>query len=206
MWSKKEQLILWLLAYLPLIGIFIMKFLLENKLMPRSLDSIWDRLPHTSNSITELIYAVLIISICTFLGMKIIKVGLNKVKNSLSITSEVFIKRYNKPKAEHYSFFIVTMLLPLFSLDVKSITNLTGGLLILIIIILIYVKTDSISTNPLFFISGRNVFEGEIQNISGTGLNKKVFLISEEADLDLNNKFKLQHLAGDVYYIISSNP
>jgi ABC-type uncharacterized transport system ATPase subunit len=89
-------------------------------------------------------------------------------------------------------------------LAVTSVTNLTGGLLILIIIILIYVKTDSISTNPLFFVSGRSVFQGEIENISGTGIRKKVFLISDDAVLDLNNIFKLQHLVGDAYYIISS--
>ncbi|PGD69859.1 hypothetical protein COM44_14165 [Bacillus wiedmannii] len=75
--------------------------------------------------------------------------------------------------------------------------------MILGIIILIYVKTDSISTNPLFFVTGRSVFQAEITNTSGSENRRKVFLISEDEFLDLNDKFIIQHLVGDVYYIVS---
>ncbi|KAB2400095.1 MULTISPECIES: hypothetical protein [Bacillus cereus group] len=204
MWSKKEQFLLWILAYLPLIGMFLLKFALENKYIPNSLHKVWGKLPNTSGTITELTYAIIIVVFGSSLGIIIMRIGLKKVKNSTSSPSEVYIKSYAKPRAEHYSFFLITMLLPLFSLDVKSVTNLSGGLLILAIIILIYVKTDSISTNPLFFVTGRTVFEAEITNTSGSNSKRKIFLISEEQFLDLNGKFLLQHLVGNVYYVISS--
>ncbi|PEW56322.1 hypothetical protein [Bacillus cereus] len=203
MWSKKEQVLLWILAYLPLMGIFLLKFALENKLIPSSLQVIWGKIPHTSEKVTELIYAIIIVVLGSLLGILITRGALKKAKNSTSSISEVYIKKYAKPRAEHYSFFLITMLLPLFSLDVKSVTNLTGGLLILGIIILIYVKTDSISTNPLFFVTGRSVFQAEITNTSGSENRRKVFLISEDEFLDLNDKFIIQHLVGDVYYIVS---
>lgn len=204
MWSKKEQFLLWVLAYLPLMGIFLLKFTLENKLIPRSIQGVWGKLPQTSEKVTELIYAIIIVIFGLFLGVLITRIALKKAKESTSSISEVYIKKYAKPKAEHYSFFLITMLLPLFSLDVKSVTNLLGGLLILGIIILIYVKTDSISTNPLFFVIGRNVFQAEITSTSGSGIRKNVFLISEDGYLDLSEEFRIQHLVGDVYYVISS--
>lgn len=204
MWSKKEQLLLWILAYLPLIAILILKFLLENDIIPDSLYSIWRQLPN-NKTISELVYTSSTLLLFTALGILIMKFGLKKARKADSITKMILIKKYRKPRADHYSFFLVTMLLPLFSLDVKSITNLFGALIILILVIIIYVKTDSISTNPLFFLSGKHIYEADIQSMNGHIINT-VYLISDERDLDLNNSFKVQHLVENIYYILCSEP
>ncbi|PGD69860.1 hypothetical protein [Bacillus wiedmannii] len=91
MWSKKEQFLLWILAYLPLMGIFLLKFALENKLIPSSLQVIWGKIPHTSEKVTELIYAIIIVVLGSLLGILITRGALIKAKNSTSSISEVYI-------------------------------------------------------------------------------------------------------------------
>lgn len=117
------------------------------------------------------------------------------------------IRKIEKLKANDYSFFLLTLLLPIVSLDHSSLINLIISLLIIICVIVIYVKTDSISSSPILFFSGRKVYKGEIsqgtteEELLNPFLREEVVLIVKQDKLDLNKKFYGDSLVKGVFYL-----
>ena len=75
---------------------------------------------------------------------------------SREIGINVSVRKYERLSVNDYSFFLMTLLLPLVSLDQASGINLIATIAIVLIVIAIYVKTDFISVCPVFFLSDRS--------------------------------------------------
>lgn len=212
MWGKAEQTVLWVITYIPLILIMVFRFIDSNdfininqikfKLLSKQvvLDSI----------LTEILIVVLILFISFILYRITISYFLSGYEKELKPGGRgknYSIREIKYLSVNDYSFFLLTLLLPLISLDHTSVVDLSVSILIIIYVISIYVKTDAISVCPLFFFSGRKVYKGIIsegnkeEEDQNPYLRKDVVLILKEKNLTLNKKMRGAELANNVYYL-----
>lgn len=209
MWGKKEQVILWTTSYTPIILIILYRFLNENNLI--NLDELLIDLKVEVSSLVIDMFVVFIIFIFSYnLYKKVITWILKDNEENLSarkIGRDTSIRKYEKISVNDYTFFLITVLLPLISLDPKSIINLFIALFLIVLIIMIYVKTDTISVCPLFFVSGKNVFRGVLSDYTkeeetmSPNLRKDVIIITSEKTLNLDSKVRVVNLISNVYYV-----
>lgn len=214
MWGKREQWILWSVTYTPLILIMFFRFLVSNNIY-FGLDVYLKNL----NKFNELffskmafeLYFIIFTLIASIILFKItIKFYLYKYDEKFVVGrdgEDFYIREIKKLSANDYSFFLLTLLLPLISLDHSSIINLFISIMIIVYVINIYVKTDSISACPIFFFSGRAVYKGiistgskEEEQVNPT-LRRSVVMIMKKDSIDLINQVRGESLVGNVYYI-----
>lgn len=214
MWGKREQWILWSVTYAPLILIMFFRFLISNNIY-FGLDVFLKNLNEFNDFFFSRmafeLYFIIFTVILSFILFKItIKFYLYKYDEKFEQGGEgedFFIREINKLSANDYSFFLLTLLLPLISLDHSSIINLFISIMIIIYVINIYVKTDSISVCPIFFFSGRAVYKGIISTGSmeeekvNPALRRNVVMVMKKENLDLINQVRGEELVGNVYYI-----
>jgi hypothetical protein len=209
MWGKREQIFLWFVAYLPMYLIMVYRFIDSNNFFKKTELALWIR-KHIDKTFFDFIIILGIILFSLLIYRLVINwffKGFDEKLRNREIGKVVSIRRYGKLSVNDYSFFLMTLLLPLISLDHKSVINLIVSILIIIIVISIYVKTDTLSVCPLFFTSGRQVYratmsynkkEDEDRNPS---LRLDVIIITREKSLNLDNKFRAQKLINNIYYL-----
>lgn len=214
MWSKKEPIILWTTAYAPLLMLMLGGFLYRNDLLPQAIRE--ERLSQMLGGrlwIAEagfllavlggslLLYRLVIVWLLRDIGKKV---------HSGNGGRNYAVRRFEKLPASDYTFFLLTLLLPRLALDYSSITNFAVSLLMIVFIIAVFVKTDTIATCPLFFVSGYRVFKGTIsansreEEAADPELRREVVLLVRGKDLDLGEKYRGETLKGNVY-VISRN-
>ena len=121
---------------------------------------------------------------------------------------EIVLRNYQRLSVNDYSFFLISLLLPLVSLDYTSIFNLLVSLLIISFIIIIYVSTNSICVCPVFFMSNRFVFKATISQHSrdeeelNPSLRKDVYVITLKKNIDMDKKYRAEKIVSNVYYIV----
>lgn len=214
MWSKKEQLILWITAYFPLLFLIVAGFLYENNLLPSWLQkknvALWFAHQWTGEALFIII--VLVLSIVLYRIVIIwLLAGIEQKLLSKKVGNQYAVRHFEKLSASEYSFFLITLLLPRIALDYSSIMNVALSLLVIIFIISVYVKTDTISSCPLFFVSGRQVLKGIIsehtleEEREHPEYRKHVICLVKEKDLDLSTSYRGQHLVSNMYMIAKEN-
>lgn len=209
MWGKKEQIVLWAIAYLPLYLIMIYRFIDSNNFFKKT-----EFMSCLRDHINKILFDSIIIFLIIIFSLLIYRIVTNWYFKDLDreLTEEgvgdtYAVRKYEKLSVNDYSFFLMTLLLPLISLDYASVINLIVSLLIIIVIIAIYVKTDYISVCPLFFTSGRHVYKAVISRYSkedealDPSLRVSAIIITKEKSLDLNYKFRAVKLINDIYYL-----
>lgn len=212
MWSKSEQIILWTVTYIPLILIMIFRFVVSNKII--KLNQIEISLLKNTISLSPLIIEALIVLFIlaiSFLLYKVTIIYMFKGYEKQIVTGgdgqDYSIRKINYLSVNDYSFFLLTLLLPLVSIDHTSVINLAVSIIIIFCVISIYVKTDSISSCPLFFFSGRRVYKGIIsqgtkeEESADSSLRKEVVIILKEENLNLNGKMRGEELVNNVFYL-----
>ncbi|MFD5022303.1 hypothetical protein ACFWMP_25715 [Paenibacillus sp. NPDC058367] len=212
MWGKKEQFILWLTAYLPLLLIMIYRFIDSNNFLSKS-KIIYLISQKINQYFVDFIVIMLIILFSLVLYRVVTKWYFEDLEKDLlaETTGDIFfVRKYENLSVNDYSFFLMTLFIPLISIDHASVINLVLTVLTIGIVILIYVKTDSISVCPLFFTSGKYVYIATISEYSremealDPSLRKSVIIITPTKELDLNRKFRVSKLNGDVYYLTNT--
>ncbi|WCK54744.1 hypothetical protein PP175_01520 [Aneurinibacillus sp. Ricciae_BoGa-3] len=209
MWGKREQTVLWGTAYLPLYLIMIYRFIDSNDFFKKTYLALWLS-KHINKVLFDFIIIVLIIIFSLLIYRSVTNWYFKDFEKELTqqgAGATYAVRKYEKLSVNDYSFFLITLLLPLVSLDYASVINLTVSLLIIIVVIAIYVKTDFISVCPLFFTSGRHVFKAIISTSSqeeeamNPSLKISAIIITKEKNLNLNNKFKAEKLVSNIYYL-----
>ena len=209
-WGKRQQSMLWIVTYTPLLLIMIYRFIDAKDYFKRQKIFLW-----IANVVDKVIFDTLIVLIIFFISWFFYKKITNFYLSSLNTQLEngtdgstVFVRKYNKLTANEYSFFLVTLLVPLVAIDHSSIVNLLVTIIIISLAIIIYVKTDYLVTCPIFFVSGYQVFRATIsygsredEQIDET-LKKDVVILTKMRFLDLNNKFRVIRLVADIYYLV----
>lgn len=209
MWGKREQVYLWATAYLPLVLIMVYRFIDSNDFLKQRNWVTW-LANHIDKTVFDVIVIVGVIAfsllIYRFVAMWLFS-GYDRQLRAKEIGKNVSVRKYERLSVNDYSFFLMTLLLPLVSLDQASGINLMVTIAIVSIIIVIYVKTDFISVCPVFFVSGRQVYKATISDqskeaeIADPSIRKEVIIITREKSLDLNNKFRTINLVGNIYYV-----
>ena len=210
MWGKRDQVIFWITAYLPLILIMIYRFIDSNDYFKRTKLVIY-LAQHINKLLFDIIVFAFIIVISLFLYRLVTNWYFNSIEKELNkggIGVTYYVREFRKVNVNDYTFFLMTLLLPLISLDHSSIINLLVTVLIISIVITIYVTTNFIIICPLFFTSGRYVYRGTISEHSkkeeelDPSLRKSVVIITNEKSPNLNNQFKGDKLIDNIYYIV----
>lgn len=214
MWGKVEQTILWTVTYSPLVAIMVLRFISSNDFL--NIDDyrviVFDKAIWINSMIIEVIFVLIILLISFALYKLTINYLLSGYEKNLKPGNEgknFSIRKINYLSVNDYSFFLLTLLLPIISLDHSSIINLVVSIVIIICVIAIYVKTDSISSCPLFFFSGRKIYKGIIsqgtkeEETINPFLRKEVIIILKQENLTLNNQMRGGELVKNVYYLTS---
>ncbi|PID20994.1 hypothetical protein CSV61_12290 [Sporosarcina sp. P3] len=212
MWGKAEQTILWVITYIPLILIMIFRFIISNKFIDinQIKFSLFNQKFILDSILIEILFVFFILLISFVLYKITISYFLSGYEKDLKpggSGKNYSIREIKYLSVNDYSFFLLTLLLPLISLDHTSAIDLSVSLLIITYVISIYVKTDAISVCPLFFFSGRKVYKGIIsegnqeEENKNPYLRKDVVLILKEKNLRLNEKMRGAELASNVYYL-----
>lgn len=99
-------------------------------------------------------------------------------------------------------FFLLTLILPLITVDFSKFTNLYICFLVIIFIILLLVNLNYIIACPLLIFSKFKVWVVDIETeIQGeTHILENVFVITTEVDL-YNKKFIKKQLLPRIYYL-----
>ncbi|SDM15012.1 hypothetical protein [Sediminibacillus halophilus] len=209
MWRKREQLMLWGTAYLPLILIMTYSFIDGNNWFKNTFVADFLK-KYISKTLFDVVVIILIIIVSIVLYKLIVRYLFKDYENQLhssNFGNKFVIRKYEKLSVNDYSFFLVTLLLPLVSLDYSSAANYTVSLFIIFFIVLIYVKTDSVSVCPVFFLSKWYVYRAIMSNNTrqeeqeNPFLRKEVYIITLTKTLDLDRAFKAKHLVKNVYYV-----
>lgn len=208
-WGKRQQIILWIIAYIPLLLVMIYRFIDARNYFKQQKVLIW-----IASIVDKVIYdsiIVIIIFLASWLCYKkITNYYLSPLNTKLENGSEgytISVRKYNKLTANEYSFFLLTLLVPLVSIDHSSIVNLWVTIIIISLAIIIYVKTDYLITCPVFFISGYQVFRATIsfgtreEEQADDSLKKEVIILTKMKFLNLDNKFRVERLVADIYYL-----
>lgn len=219
MWSKSQQAILWIITYSPLVIVMVFRFIAGNKYFG------WDEwfvskewVNRDSIFVSYLsveFYFVIATIIYTYISYKLtIKwflAGFEKRIRPGEEGEDIYIRKAEKLSANDYSFFLLTLLIPLVSLDHSSVINLAVSLIIIFFVISIYVKTDAISVCPLLFFSGRSVFKGVIslgtkeEEQGDPTLRKAVVFIMMKDKITFTQKVRGERLVNDVYYLTNND-
>ncbi len=209
MWGKREQVLLWTTAYLPLILIMVYRFVDSNDYFKKTewalrLAKLMDK------TVFDLIVvaAIVAVSLCVYRLVAVwLFAGYDRQLQNKEIGKTVSVRKYERLSVNDYSFFLLTLLLPLISIDQASAINLMVTLAIIVIVIAIYVRTDFISVCPVFFVSGRQVYKAIASDQSkeaeaaDPSVRKDVIIITRERSLDLNYKFRTVKLVNNIYYL-----
>lgn len=209
MWGKREQVVLWGTAYAPLVLIMAYKFIGSNLYFSQTSEVKW-LTEHVPDKLLGAVAIVIIIGLSLLLYYLIaiwIFWGFDQKLARKEIGKEVWVRNRQTLSVNEYSFFLMTLLLPLISMGFSSVVNLTITCWVIVIVVFIYVKTDTISVCPIFFLSGRRVYKGIIsdqlkeEEQSNPLARQEVILITNVRSLNSDKTFRTVHLIGDVYYM-----
>ncbi|NRF05534.1 hypothetical protein HRF57_11810 [Bacillus safensis] len=206
LWGKREQYYLWITAYIPLFLIMVYRFIDSLNLF----GNLKNIINFLTKPILELI-VVLSIVMFSYWMYKIminwlLKAEINNLENGIG--EKFAIRNIKKLSPNDYTFFLFTLLLPLFSLDYGSFLNLLISLLIIGLVIIIYVKTDFISICPLFFTTGYHVYRAIISQYpkekerEDPSVRIEAIIISKKKYLDLDDNYRAVQLVSNIYLIV----
>lgn len=209
MWSKKEPIILWTTAYAPLLLLMLGGFLYRNDLLPQTIrEESLSKMLGGRLWIAEIGFLLAVLGVSLLLYRLVVTWLLRDVGKKVHSGNggqTYAVRRFEKLPASDYTFFLMTLLLPRLALDYSSMTNFAISLLMIVFIIAVFVKTETIATCPLFFVSGYNVFKGTIsahsreEEAKDQELRREVVLLVKGRDIDLGERYQSEAVLGNVY-------
>lgn len=174
--NKIKQFFLWFLAYLPIILIIVF----------RAWGGKW---------YLSIIFVIISIIIYFFSGKLYLLFEKRQVKNNAKKIGS--IKTNKVLPISEYSYFILTLFMPLLFEDISSSLDYTIFGTLILLILIIFTKNDYIIINPLFLLANYHVFKVKITNadkvIDGYAIvNKKI---------DLDKKVHYKKLFPNIFFI-----
>lgn len=212
---KKTDLaewILWMVSYTPVIMIILIKYFFSDK----KSGSNWNSKLNFSvlNFNFQVNFQILLFLVVVFSTVLLFKLALffflRGVKKELRKPLVSKIKKiisFKKLSLDKYSFFILSLMLPFIFESGESIFDLWIIFSLITILIVVMIKMNQITVNPIFLFSNLSVFEAEILKVS-TNPNiegkKKVTIITNYnlSEIEnLENEKYIDYFDG-VYFIL----
>jgi len=116
-----------------------------------------------------------------------------------SVSSSFKIKKLSNKNYEHLTF-LTTYIVPLIFFDLGNLRYVTVLLILLIIIGIIYVKTDMFYANPTLAIMNFHLYEADIK--LRDGVHEGIVIISR-SELELNSKLVYRKIDRKIYFVRS---
>lgn len=219
MWNKKIQLLFWSAAYFPVFIIAIYRYIFEGEKKYILLKINWIKKLYNNNFLSfkevylnnpELIsvgvdcIAILIVIIITILiyknGPNIIFRNIEKSIDKNDVKSS--IRKFSKLSYNDYMFFLLTLILPLITVDFSKFVNLFTCLIVIFFIIWLLVNLNYIIACPLLIFSKYKIWIVDVvTDINGeTQILENVFIITPVEDL-YNKAFVKKQLLPRLYYL-----
>ncbi len=178
--EKIKQFFLWLLAYTPIIVIIVIK----------GFEFKW----YYAMLFIMLIYFVYFCSGKIFLDLTIKYIK----KNQLKIGK---ISDYENVSINEYTYFILTLFMPLLFEDINSTFDYIIFGTLMLIIILIFTNLNYIIVNPIFILGKFNIYKVTFKNIDKS---IKGYAIVKKG-LDLDDDLNYIKIFSGVFYFYEEN-
>ncbi|MCS0789530.1 hypothetical protein NX021_15360 [Cytobacillus firmus] len=200
MWGKSEQGILWIVSYLPVLMVALYRYLFEDKI---------NIMGYCSNIISaDLLHLIFILLIMLasagiyYYVPKVLFKELNKQLVSGKKGENVIVKKFERPNINDYTFFLLTLILPLITVDFTSTVSFLICFSVIIFIIILLTRVDYIIACPLFFVSNYKVWKVNLLQTSDKKGEYIItgFVITKEDDF-FDREFRIEKLIRNIYYL-----
>lgn len=203
MWGKFEQAVLWIISYIPVLLIALYRHVFEKKVseaesIPLYVYQISDYLFH----IIVVIF-LLCLSVCLYLWAP--KIMFKNIERQLMLKEkgqDVIVTKFERPSLNDYTFFLLTLILPLITVDFSSIVSFLVCFAVITFIIVLLIQIDYIIACPLFFVSGYKVWKVALLEKSES--DKKYIIeghiITKENDF-FDKEYRIVKLFRNVYFL-----
>ncbi|MBN8199306.1 hypothetical protein [Bacillus sp. NTK034] len=200
MWGKTEQGFLWIISYLPVLVVALYRYFFEEKVKTLEVFG------HTiSDDFLHLIFISFIMLFSAGLYYYVPKTMFKKL-NKQMVKGEkgrnVIVKKFERPNLNDYTFFLLTLILPLITVDFTSTVSFLICFSVIIFIIILLTRVDYIIACPLFFVSTYKVWKIELLETSEQNEEYTInaFVITNESDF-FDKEFRVEKLIRNIYYL-----
>lgn len=113
------------------------------------------------------------------------------------------VQKFDRLNLNDYTFFLLTLILPLITVDYTSTVSLFICFSVVIFIIILLINIEYIIACPIFFISKYKIWKVNLSKPSNAPLkiDKEVFVITKINDF-FNREFRAVKLLRNVYFLI----
>ncbi|CAM3330122.1 hypothetical protein [Vagococcus fessus] len=183
--SSVVEFCLWIVGYLPVSMIILVKYFFSDDIP----SSKWNSSIAIFNiNVRFQIFMFILIAISTIFIFKItlyiLKIWISRKLKSPYTSKINRIIKFNKLTLEKYSFFILSLMLPFIFESGESVFDLLIIFTLILVLIIIMIKMEQITVNPIFLFSSLNVIEATVDEVGET---KRVTIITNYSIVELEN-------------------
>ncbi|MBB6003940.1 hypothetical protein [Arcicella rosea] len=189
--TNSSLVVLFLTSYIPLFGLLILRQIKQNR----------DFLHFGGFKFESIIIAFLKFGLSYFLilislfGIVGVKFLLSNFKTKINNGQIVKIKEVENKNSEAIGY-ISTYIVPFIFQDTNDVFDLTSILIVLIIIFVIYTKSNMVVINPILNIT-HSLFQIEFTQNS---ITRKSLLITEQIDIEVGQEIKINQISKGINY------
>jgi len=201
MWGKQSQALFWILAYIPVFLIGSYRYFFEKSMKEIKISQ-FTFPPSTIN-----VFIMVCILIFTWILYRkvpnLIFGNLEKKIKKENKGENFVIKKFDRLNLNDYTFFLLTLILPLITVDYTSTVSLFICFSVVIFIITLLINIEYIIACPIFFMSKYKIWKVNLSKQSNTQLqiDMEVYVITNINDF-FNREFRAVKLLRNVYFLI----
>ena len=200
MWGKPEQAVIWTISYIPIFLIAFYRYYFEYSISEIKIFN--QTLTVNAIHLISIITIVIFSFVLYFLFPKIIFRKIERAIEDNKRGMGVYIKQFEKLSINDYTFFLLTLILPIITVDFSSTVSLLLCLSIIIFIIVLLTSINYIIACPIFFISAYKVWK--VSFVETSDINDQyvinAYVITSRDDF-FNSKFKVVKLLSNIYFL-----
>ncbi|PKE25173.1 hypothetical protein CW689_01525 [Macrococcoides caseolyticum] len=194
--SKIKQFFLWLIAYIPIIALVLFKTNSIKEILKHfSFLKSYKIVINNEEILKGICFLLLLFFIYFYFAKIYLFFELKYTKNNKNGQ----IKSYKNMTVNEYSFFVLTLFMPLLFEDINNALDYMVFFTLIFLIIMIFTKTNNIIVNPIFLLTNLKVLSVEIEN---SGVRIKGYALVKN-NIDLNEEIKYTQIFENVYYVFS---
>lgn len=203
--SAVIEFLLWIVGYLPVAMIILVKYFFSNDDSNSNWNNniiIWK---YNLNVQFLVFMIVVLLTVLLFKTTLSIFIHMTRKKVQTEHSPKISgIKRFDKLNLDEYSFFILSLMLPFIFESGESIFDLLIIFSLIFILIIIMIKMEQITVNPIFLFSKLKVLEANVTEEKDEENGKNVTLITDYSIEDLENAKdeKYYQVFNNVYFLL----
>lgn len=189
--TNTSLVVLFLTSYIPLFGLLILRQIKQNR---EFLNFGGFNSDATTTAFSKFGLSFFLIGLSTF-GIIGVRLLLSNFKRKINNGQIVKIKEVENKNSEAIGY-ISTYIVPFIFQDTNDFFDLTSILIVLVIIFVIYTKSNMVVINPILNIT-HSLFQIEyIYN----GKSKKTLLITEKGEIEEGEEIKINQISKGINY------